>query len=569
MCFANLTFRFFKLSSYNLWSIKLKLNYELLNDEQYNEYPLDYKSCFNARGLYHSMQFVLRLRPDIHNLLDATENGIHTSNKYDFETIQAFSTYLHETIHWWQHIGSISGLILSFSYPAQAHINHSFLKEYIKHTGLKKPITKYNVKNIAHAKSKEKEFLAINPILNNFHDIEFFKNLIIEPKSAPSFINDKLFESVGHSFHIAYSSFVAVLSASFDRNLNFLPNAKDWHVGFDILQEKKEPNHCYGEPAYISSIGLIELYEGQARFTQMQYLFYSSGEALEWKDFEDLGMLDGIYYSAFNTFLTLTESERPEDLGSPLVALFLLVLDIAINPGEGFPFEIEDYKKFIDSTNPGIRFMNLCKVIKNKHPEFKTLIIDYSTPEYYHVSTALSAAIDSHSPLDIAGKICHWVDNENSLIELMKEEQSFEFQDENLPIRLLFSRFIRFQQDKLRNPSYFCWTGFYSAGKKVTDESLTLFQEHQSLFTDKSDGDIYPRKFPEKDEAKVQKTFDTFYAWVAMYDLCRQWIVGEGDFDYDYFWLSSKYSRSEFESWARNHFKLVYGVDPSDFEIVF
>lgn len=47
----------------------MKLRYELLSDEHHVNYPVDYKNCFNARGLYHSMQFVLRLRPDLHKLL--------------------------------------------------------------------------------------------------------------------------------------------------------------------------------------------------------------------------------------------------------------------------------------------------------------------------------------------------------------------------------------------------------------------------------------------------------------------------------------------------------------------
>lgn len=546
----------------------MKLNSELLKDEQYSEYPLDYKSCFNAKGLYHSMQFVLRLRPDIHNLLDATENGIHSSGKYDFETVQAFSTYLHETIHWWQHVGSTSGLLLSLSYPAQAHINHEHLKEYIKYTGLKKPITKYNELHAVNYKPTDKEFLTINPILNNFHDIEFFKSIIIQPKSAASVVNDKLFESVGHSFHIAYSSFMSILSGSFDRELKFLPKGDVWHKGFKVLRDNNTPNHCYGKPAHIPLIGLIDLYEGQARFSQMQYLYYSSGENLKWEDFESLGMLNGVYYSAFESFLALTDAAKPENLGSPLVALFLLILDVAINPGEGFPFDIKNYENFVDSTTPGIRFINLCHTIKNTYPEFKTLIVDYSSSEYYQISTALSASIESPSPLDIAEEICRWAKSESSIIELMKEEESFDFLEENLPIRLLFSRFIKFQQDKLLHPSYFCWTGVYSAGEKATEESLRLFLEHQSLFSDKADGDIYPRNFPGKDEVNVQKTFDIFYTWVATYDLCRQWIVGEGEFDYDYFWLSSKHSMSELESWARHHFQLVYGVDPKDFEVV-
>lgn len=547
--------------------ITLELSYKLIRDDHYRDYPADYKSCFNARGLYHSMQFVLRLRPDLHKLLDATENGIHESNTYDFETVQAFSTYMHETIHWWQHIGSTSGLLLSLSYPAQAHINHGLLKDYLKNTGLKKPIVKYNERNCENFIPANQEFICINKILNNFHDIEFFKSLVIQPKSASSVVNDKLFESVGHSFHIAYSSFINVLSATFDKNLSFLPKGNVWEKGFKILRDKKHPNHAYGETSYICPIGLIELYEGQARFSQMQYLFFSSRKRFDWADFEQLGMLNGVYFSAFEKFLDITGSKKPESLESPLVGLFLLVLDISINPGEGFPFDIENYQDFINSNHPGIRFINLCLSIKNEHPEFKSLIVNFSDSEYYQVSSALAASINTPSPIEIANEVNRWSKNEASIVDLMREENVFDFSEENQPIRVLFSQYVKYQKDKLINPAYFCWTGVYSAGDKASEKGMNLFLKHQALFSDKADGDIYPRRFPDKDEAKIQKTFDIFYIWVAIYDLCRQWIVGDGEFEYDYFWMSSKHTMKELESWARHHFKLVYGVDPADFEI--
>ncbi|WP_219627135.1 hypothetical protein, partial [Vibrio parahaemolyticus] len=61
---------------------------------------------------------------------------------------------------------------------------------------------------------------------------------------------------------------------------------------------------------------------------------------------------------------------------------------------------------------------------------------------------------------------------------------------------------------------------------------MHTFNEHQALFTDKADGDIYPRIFPDKEEQLVQNAFNTFYSWVVTYDLCRQWIVTKGNFDY-------------------------------------
>lgn len=69
------------------------------------EAPSEFAAVLNARGLYSTTQFVLRLSPRIHELVDAL-----TSRKIDGydpdELFSAYSTYLHETVHWWQHVGS-------------------------------------------------------------------------------------------------------------------------------------------------------------------------------------------------------------------------------------------------------------------------------------------------------------------------------------------------------------------------------------------------------------------------------------------------------------------------------
>ncbi|MBU2539121.1 MAG: hypothetical protein KKH22_11855 [Proteobacteria bacterium] len=513
------------------------------------------------------MQFVLRLRPDIHKKISKIPSGIVTGNKYDVETFQAYSTYFHETLHWWQHIGSVSGFILSLTYPAQTHVNHKHLKDYLHQTGAIKSIVKYNKIFAKEYNPNSNEFKTINLILNNFHDIEFFKYLTINPKSAESICKDSLFESVGHSYYIAYSSFINLLSASFDNEFLFLPNPKKWIKGFGKLRENKVSGYYFGSNITLPRIGLKEIYEGQARFSQIQYLYFGSGGNLAWIDFEELGMLSGDYYKAFAIFLELIESKRPDSIDSPLVALFLVVLDIAMNPGEGFPFEIIDYEYFINSTDPGLRFTFLCVSIRENYPDLKTFIKDYSNSEYLDVVSKLSAAINSPSPLDVASCVLEWADHYEELVKLKSEEKHFTFSAENQPIRLLFSRFLRYQEDKLNNPAYFCWPGAHSAGERCTDVNLKLFLEHQSLFTDKADGDIYPRIFPDKNMSSVKESFDIFYTWVVTYDLCRQWIIDDGPFKYDYFWLSSKHSKETLEEWARRHFKFAYGVDTTEFEI--
>lgn len=114
---------------------KQMLKRELLHADTINENITELASCYNARGQYVPMHFVLKLRPDIHKKLENINNGISPTKNFDFDTLQAFSTYLHETIHWWQHIGSTSGFTLTMSHPSQTHINTELLKSFTKTSG--------------------------------------------------------------------------------------------------------------------------------------------------------------------------------------------------------------------------------------------------------------------------------------------------------------------------------------------------------------------------------------------------------------------------------------------------
>ncbi|MBE9640628.1 hypothetical protein [Salipiger mangrovisoli] len=77
------------------------LNPELLNpgsDETVFEATID------THGTYTTEHFVLRLSPRAHELVDAITRQ-ETDDYETAELYQAYSTYLHETIHWWQHVG--------------------------------------------------------------------------------------------------------------------------------------------------------------------------------------------------------------------------------------------------------------------------------------------------------------------------------------------------------------------------------------------------------------------------------------------------------------------------------
>ncbi|MDW7646507.1 MAG: hypothetical protein SCI25_15900, partial [Desulfuromonadales bacterium] len=95
-----------------------------------------------------------------------------------------------------------------------------------------------------------------------------------------------------------------------------------------------------------------------------------------------------------------------------------------------------------------------------------------------------------------------------------------------------------------------------------------LFNSNQALFIDGIDGDIYPRAISGREESAIQGTFDKFYVWNILYDLTRQLVMADGEFSFDYFWLTSKFTYEEMKNWASYHFESVYGLSPDDFEIV-
>lgn len=546
----------------------MELNPDLLNDVQLSDAQGPISSNSSVKGFYNHIVYVLRLHPDVHDILNRVESNENTDDLMPGEIHQALSTLFHENLHWWQFIGSTSGLIMSLSLPAQITTNLAFFKDYIKLSGKKKPIIVYSDNHPRPDVTNDPEFMAINQILNTFHDVFYYKIRTKRPSYIAEVCNNKYFESVGHSFNIAYASSIGLLATTFDENYSFLPDPATWQVKFRELADNKVSGFYYGEDIGIPPVGTADLYEGQARFNQMLYLHTVSNKTFDWFQFEQAGMLHGVYYSAFSLFLTLLEEERPKSVDSPLVALYLLLIDIAINPAEGFPFDIVEHENFINATDPGIRFIYLCQAVRHEYPEFKDLITEYSSEQYWVISTLLCEAIGVIPPMMYLDKIAGWCESEESIVELMQENEKFDFEPGNLLVRLIFARFLSFQQDKLANPEFFCWPGAYLMGDRRSKITNHLYLKHQALFKENVNMDVAPSMLPGIDEKTLEDTAGEFYLAVALFELCQQWILEPGDFKYNFQWLSKFYTSQELEDWAKQAFITTFGVSPDDFEEV-
>ncbi len=543
------------------------LRHDLLDHEEgWDVRRGEFKATLEGHGLYSTFQFVLRLSPEVHRKLEAFPNGI-VSN-VDFEAKQAFSTYLHETIHWWQHVGSTYGLMLSLSFPSQMQANYKHLKNLIGMVGFKKPLRRFIELDNGPGGVGTPHGTA-NTIINNHFDIGSFRNLSVSPRSAALVINDPLFETIGHAYEIAMGNNVLLLGTTADPEFETIPHPRDWEAGFHKVKADKEEGFVFGADVTLPPVGAYEIFEGQARFGQLQFLHFGTGGQFELSDAADFGMLEGVYGKAFDCFLEFTRLPRPPSIDHPVVGLFLLICDMAINSGAGFPFPPVHYPHFVTDIDPGHRFISLCAIARLKCPGVAEAIRTYSRDEYEAVSKQLAAALIVDAPLDIAEVISSWPTKSDSIKVLMAEYETFEFSEGNILPRVMLSHFIAFAADKFKTPEFFCWPGAWMAGDRVSAKAAELFERHGAPFVDKADDDgIFPRKYEGRDEAAVQKTFDLFYAATVTYDMARQWITEPGPFTYDYRWLSQRGADGELKAFADRQFESVFGVAPDSVELL-
>lgn len=529
-----------------------------------------FDAALDVHGKYETMRFVLSLSPRNHELMEGFETGIYDLGQISPDALQAYSTYLHETVHWWQHVGSTSGLMLSLSYLGQSHSSMAFLRDTLTKFGPIKPLKRWADETlIAEGASAQAKLSDANVAINNALDVEYYKLYAMWPQAkARTLFAQQHFECVGHCYHIAVGQLLGMISSAIDPHFSFIPNGKLWEEEFGRLTESRHEGFYHGSPLRVPPIGLHAIYEGQARFIQLQFLDGSQRTPITTDDWRDRGFLSGVYVEAFEVFLQLSESGWPLELRGPLVGVFLLICDLAINPTRGFPLDIECFEDFIADVDVGVRFTLLCQALCEL-PHLKSAIINYSRNEYVQVSAELTERVGYDHPLASLLEIAAWLEREPVMQNLMEEHRTFEFAKTNLPIRVFVSHFISFSADRLKYPEFFCWPGVWKTSATLMEDRSDIWLRHLSLFSDRGEKPgVYPRRWPNRDDKAVKETFDSFYSSMALYDLTRQWILQEGPFVPEYGWLFENYSQEKADAWANDTFQQVYGVSLSEFTIL-
>jgi hypothetical protein len=99
-------------------------------------------------------------------------------------------------------------------------------------------------------------------------------------------------------------------------------------------------------------------------------------------------------------------------------------------------------------------------------------------------------------------------------------------------------------------------------------DSEAIFHRNEALFLADIDGEIRPILRPGKEYSSIYDTFNRFYSWGATYDMVKQWTVNDGQFEYDYTWLSPAKSSLEVKQWAERQFNSAFGVDTAAFRCI-
>lgn len=530
--------------------------------------PLVFRATLNAHGLYSTENFVLRLSPRVHELMDAVLQG-ETDGLDGAEIVQAYSTYLHETLHWWQHVGSSAGLILSLAYPAQVLGSMEFVRSFGQIVGAVKPMKAWALRAELDGKTHEDPALqAANIAVNNTLDISYYKRIALDPQCTKELARStSYFESVGHSYLKAYGDVLGAINGSCDFSSDEFPDPTHWEPEWYRLSEERCDGFVRGSIPPLAKVGLLAIFEGQARFSQIQFLASSGGPALL-QTYRQDGYFASPYGDAFEEFLRLTGREWPERFDSPLVGLFLLICDLAINPTRGFPLDVEYFEDFIRDVDPGARFTILCLAAADQ-PELAFAIQNFNAIEYEYVAMRLAERCGYDDPRKALDAVIALLGDEGPVDALMEEHRTFEYGLANMPIRVMVSHYIAFCRDKRKRPEFFCWPGIWMAASKVTAEHQSLFLAHLSLFQDRGDtSKIFPRAMPGKTPGNLTRLVNGFYSFMLLFDMAQQWTVAPGPFRYDFLWLTGESDNPELVTSAKRQFIQFYGLDPDSFDLI-
>jgi hypothetical protein len=143
----------------------------------------------------------------------------------------------------------------------------------------------------------------------------------------------------------------------------------------------------------------------------------------------------------------------------------------------------------------------------------------------------------------------------------MEQHENFIYDNDNMVFRVMLSHFVSFTLDKCEHPHIFCWPGIWKANTKGDDSVVALWLRNLALFSDQEHDDgIFIRQKPGVSDKDLEKTINGFFASIVISDLARQWVLNEGEFTFNFKWLSQNRDPDQWSRMADEAFQKMFGV---------
>ena len=479
--------------------------------------------------------------------------------------VRAYATSLHETIHWWQHIGSTVGLLSGLTTATQAALCIKYMSDLGKdapkpllgalHSGRYKP-----------SREDHPAWLAAR----RWREAELGNAFLVNPAQAFARVrsNAFLYESIGHSVAMHHSGVTWYVSQVIDPGGSVFPSADAW---IDLYERSRKDRRLLFEPQELALLpfGARDLFEGQARLSELQY-FDRAVEPRSLAEFKQAGLLEAVYSRCLDYFLKTIESPAPEAVHSPEVNLFLLLCDIAINPSDGYPLAIPETLDLIRDNHPGIRFARLCVVARDNKKELLTLLTRLSHGHYCQAAAILTEPLAWLPPDEVAKRTHEQYLSTSAGEKLLEDRRHGEFGTQDVPIKFVLSEHINFCEWKAGCPHFFCWPGIYltsdqgedspevSALKDLLDATSPPFHASSELTG------VDTVSISGLTSAQAKNVADRYFQNQAAVDLFRQWMSHKNgtvtnEFCYQYDWKPS-ISDAEVAN-LKSCFMATFGLD--------
>jgi hypothetical protein len=486
-------------------------------------------------------------------LPEKIELGLTNDDKPTPTRILNFGTYLHENMHWYQCIGTTYGLFRLLSSMAQTLCVFRYCRQ-IKDTRLEKPLYQFLVNSPPDGSNLG---LQLNFAVNTWMDIEFANAFFEAPNlHVERIANDQFFGGLNHGALTYFGESFGLLSSCFPKSIKntsfYQDSRKCIELGF------KNANNL---EISVPPLGASDIMESAAHISEIQYIQYSSSKSYSWISFKRLGYLDTKYLKAFNIFLNVTRLNI-DDPCSPVVNLFLLICDIALNPSHGYPDVFSSWEDYVEKWHPGFRFFKICNYLANI-TNLTKWISSRNEGDNEDISNEICEAIGFETPISVAVK-CQKILRSFGDETLEKEVDAYESSSPNFPARYLVGKHIKAMQVRQERPYFFAMPANDVRGDRDHRETITKLIESISppFIRRKYSGiEMVIPKYNHVDENVLMRFHSTFARWLILLSLGRQLTVKRGPFKYAHKWTDSSKSDEDMKSFVENNFEKMSGHD--------